>query len=61
MAKAICKRRCSSFYLPKYPFNSIPISMRQYLKSVAIFSQNGTKVIGVIDEKQSVVELIATI
>ncbi|QSG09528.1 hypothetical protein HSR122_2144 [Halapricum desulfuricans] len=34
--------------------------MCEYLKSVAIFSQDRSKVIGVINEKQDVVELIAT-
>ena len=39
-------------------FDSVPISMCGRLKSVAIFGQNWTKIISIIDEKQHVDELI---
>ena len=60
MAETICKRGGLSLYLPKDTFDGIPISMCQYLNLVAIFRQNWTEVIGIIDEKQHIVELIAT-
>jgi len=59
MAETVCKRRCSAFYFPKYTFDSIPISMCESLKSVAIFSQNRSKIISIVDEKYNVVKLIS--
>ncbi len=61
MAETICKRRFSAFYFPKDTFDSVPISMCESLKSIAIFGQNWTKIISIIDEKQHVGELIPMI
>jgi len=35
--------------------------MCEYLKSVAVFGQNWAKIVGVIDEKQHAIELIAPV
>jgi len=61
MAKTICKRRCLSFYFSKNTFDSIPISVCEYLKSVVIFSQDWSEVVGIINEKLHVVKLITTV
>ena len=34
--EAIRRRRCSSFYFPRYTFNGVPISIWNHLKSIAI-------------------------
>jgi len=61
MAKTICKRLGSSFYLPKDTFDGVPISVREDLKSVAVLGQNWPEIIDVIDEKQYVIELVAVV
>jgi hypothetical protein len=40
MAETICKLGCSLFYFSKDTFDSIPISMSNDLKSIAVFSEN---------------------
>jgi len=60
MAETICKRRFSAFYFSKDTFDSIPISMCESLKSVAIFSQNWSKIISIVNKKYNVVKLIPT-
>jgi len=42
-------------------FDSIPISVCKHLKSIAVFGQDRSEVICVIDEKEHVGELIATV
>jgi len=61
MAENICKRRCSPFYFPKDTLDSIPISMCESLKSVAVFSQNWSKIISIVNKKYNVVKLIPAI
>jgi|GEM_PF-6712533 len=59
MAEASSERRCSSFHLPKDTFNDIPISTSEDLKSITVFSQHWREILGVINKKDHVVELIA--
>lgn len=59
MAENICKRLCSTFYHIDDTLDGVPIPMRKYLESVSVFSEYWTEIIGVIDEKQYVVELVA--
>jgi len=61
MAKTIRKRGCSSFYLRKNTFDSIPILMLNDLESVAVFSEHWSKIIRTVHEKYHVVEVIATV
>jgi hypothetical protein len=61
MAETIRKRRSSSFYLSKDTFDSVPIPAVNHLELVAIVRKNGRIVFGVVDEKQHVVELIASV
>jgi len=61
MAETICKRICSAFYFPENMFDSISISVCEYLKSVAIFSQDWSEVVGVVDEKFHVIQKTATV
>ena len=60
MVETVCKRRCSSFYFPKYTFDSIPISIWKHLKSGAVFTEDIHQVISVVDEKFDIIEPIAS-
>jgi len=40
-------------------FDGVPVSVCSCLKSVAIFGENCAEVIGVVDEKPNVIELIS--
>ena len=42
-------------------FNGVPISVCEDLKPIVVFGQNWPEIIGVIDEKQYVIELIAVV
>ena len=61
IAETIRKRGGSAFYFPKDTFNCIPISMTNYLKSIAVFGENWSEIVCVIDQKFNGVELITPV
>ena len=58
IAKTIRKRGGSAFYFSKDTFNCVPISMANYLKSIAVFGENWSEIVCVINEKFNCVKLI---
>jgi hypothetical protein len=46
---------------PKDTFSSIPISIANHLKLIAIFGKNWAKIIGIINEEFDIIELVASV
>ena len=61
MVETICKRWCSSFYFPKDAFDGIPIPVRNHLESIAIFVKDSYQVVGIINEKFDIIELVLAV